>query len=435
MRRSAGFVLGTAYALSTAVCLAQSPDAAPPQTPATLTSRSTLVLVPALVRNSKGELVYGLRPDDFTLTDDGVPQKLHLEEDTGGEPLALAVVIEAGAAMRSSGWHPKTHGENPDRLRSLPTMVEAIAGGVKHQIAVVGFDSRPELELELTADPVDMADTIQQLDRGNTGDHGAAILDSLVFAVDLLRHAPAGYRRAILLVSETNDRGSKHTLDEALRAIGDSNTAIYSVAFSSGKTAASEYGNQQLPTKHSSRPPPDAMHQLLGAGIPSTGNPDSIAAQIVESLLFGVFLENPNPNPPHGCMGKDPTRDPALPAESVGSRLYNCLGQLAPPLAITRMAEIAATDGLRRNVPEAVAQLTGGEYLPFTDARSLESDLAAFANHVPNRYVLSFQPQSPHPGLHVVHLELKNARDRSINARTGYWADSTSEPAPGTLKP
>src|SRR5436309_15981217 len=107
------------------------------------------------------------------------------------------------------------------------------------------------------------------------------------------------------------------------------------------------------------------MHQLLGAGIPSTGTPDSIAAQIVESLLLGGSFENPNPNPPHGCMGKDPNRDPALPAESVGSRLYNCLSQLAPPLALTRMAEIAATDGLRRNVPETVAHLTGGEYLPF----------------------------------------------------------------------
>src|SRR5579859_7447084 len=66
----------------------------------TLSSRSTLVLVPALVRDKSksGQLVFTLTADDFVLTDDGVPQKLHLEEDTGGEPLALVVAIEGGGS-------------------------------------------------------------------------------------------------------------------------------------------------------------------------------------------------------------------------------------------------------------------------------------------------------------------------------------------------
>ena len=64
----------------------------------TLTTRSTLVLVPALVRNKAHALVFTLKADDFALTDDGVPQKLKLEQDTGGEPLALVVDIEGGGA-------------------------------------------------------------------------------------------------------------------------------------------------------------------------------------------------------------------------------------------------------------------------------------------------------------------------------------------------
>src|SRR5580698_9534493 len=83
--------------------LAQSPSEAPghelpSQTP-TLTSQSTLVLVPALVRdkNKAGTLVFTLTVDDFVLTDDGIPQKLHLEQHTGPTPLALGVNTEGGA--------------------------------------------------------------------------------------------------------------------------------------------------------------------------------------------------------------------------------------------------------------------------------------------------------------------------------------------------
>jgi hypothetical protein len=81
--------------------LAQQPAApsADSQT-TTLSSQSTLVLVPALVRNKNkaGQLIFTLTADDFVLTDDGIPQKLHLEQDTGGEPLALVVDIEGGGA-------------------------------------------------------------------------------------------------------------------------------------------------------------------------------------------------------------------------------------------------------------------------------------------------------------------------------------------------
>jgi hypothetical protein len=44
--------------------------------------RSDLVLVPALVRDKSGGLVHMLSANDFVPTDDGVAQKLKLEEET-----------------------------------------------------------------------------------------------------------------------------------------------------------------------------------------------------------------------------------------------------------------------------------------------------------------------------------------------------------------
>jgi len=394
---------------------------APEQQITTITTRSTLVVIPALVKTKSGGLVYTLTAKDFKLTDDGIEQPLILEEDNGGQPLALVVLIEADAANQSSGWHPESLGPPPDRLSTLATMIEALAGGVPHRIAVVGFDSRPKLLQDFTPDSDSVSSAINDftaLTGVDAGDHGAAILDSLGFAVDLLRRQPPQYRRAILLLSETNDRGSRLPLVDALRAISDTNTAIYSVAFSTGIAAASRYGHKELPTKNLHGQIPQA------AGAPEPNAPESIAVGIIQALTTGIAFGNPDPYPAKGCMGSDPADAP----QHKAAHVYGCLGQLAPPLTLAKMAAIAATDGLRRNMPETVARLTGGEYFKFTDAKSLERDLATISNHLPNRYVLSFQPQSPHPGPHAIQLHLRDRSNLTVTARTSYWADDDTTP-------
>ena len=67
----------------------------------------------------------------------------------------------------------------------------------------MAFDSRPSLIENFTTQIDAAASAIVALKQG---DNDAAILDSLGFAVGLLRDQPPEYRRAILLVSETLDR-------------------------------------------------------------------------------------------------------------------------------------------------------------------------------------------------------------------------------------
>jgi VWFA-related protein len=383
-----------------------------PETPQTslLSTRSTLVLAPALVRNKAGDLVFTLAANDFVLTDDGVPQKLTLEQDTGGEPLALVVVIEIGGAGA------RKFNEFSSIAPPLAPMLASIVGNVPHKVAVVAFDSQPTLLQNFTSDLDSAADAIASLTPDCTrqhhlencasplavhnvglGDNGAAILDTIGFSVDLLRSQPPEYRRAILLISETLDRGSHLKLEDALRAISDTNTVIYSIGYSTGKSEAAHYAARELPTQPG-----------------------------------GLWMENHHPNPPTGCMGKDPDPDPDA-THNKAIQAYDCLTQLVPPLALAKMAAIAATDSLKRNVPETVAHLTGGEYFKLTDAKTLERNLATISNHIPNRYVLSFQPQSPHPGLHAINLSLPNYSKLAVTARTSYWADpvaTSSNPPP-----
>ena len=263
-------------------------------------------------------------------------------------------------------------------------MLDSIVGGVPHKIAVVGYDSSPVLVTDFTPDTDAAASGIDALIKDDSGDNGAATLDSIGFSVDLLRKQPTEYRRAILLISETLDRGSKMSLDDALHAISDTNTAIYSIGFSSGVA--------------------DTMHETA-----KLSQPDK-------------------PGPAHGCMSRDPNDPNVNLNQNPASQAFDCLALLAPPLRLATIAYVAARDGLKRNIPESVAKLTGGEYFKFGSEKNLERDLHTISNHIPNRYILSFQPQSPHPGFHAIELKAPAYAGLEISARNGYWADITANP-------
>jgi VWFA-related protein len=366
--------------LLTRNAMAQSAPAAAssapmPQSPP-LRTQSNVVLVPALVRNAKGELVFTLNAGDFRITDDGIEQSLTLDEDTGNEPLALVVAVEIGAGGRTKLGN----------YRDLDAVLDAVVGAVPHRVAVVAFDSTPSLAQDFSPDVDVAAAALHDL---GPGDKGAAILDALKFSVDLLGRQTPDYRRAILLISETIDRSSQASMDDALRAISDTNTAIYSLSFSSGKANAAHYADRELP------------YHDDGAG--------------------NISFSNAHPGPAHGCMGKDPDPDATT---NKGGQAFDCLGLLVPPLALAKLAAIRAADAMQRNVPETVAQLTGGEYFQFENSRSLVRSLLTISNHVPNRYVLSFQPHSPHAGYHSVELKLKDHPGLEITARSSYWADT-----------
>ncbi len=344
-----------------------------PGTP-TLTVRSTLVLAPVLVKTKEGQVVFNLTADDFLLTDNGVPQNLTLVQDTDSQPLALAIVVETGGA---GALHLSDY-------KQLDAIVDALAGGAEHRVALIGFDSAAHL---LTPFAPDTATASGQLASLREGDQGAAILDGVVFAVEQLRAQPANYRRAILLLSETIDHGSKASLGEALRLISDTNTTMYSFAFSSTTAAVS--------------------HEASKVGQVSVGGWSGKAAE---------------PGPAHGCFSRE-----GADAEYQGhysKQVLDCISQLAPPLRLATMAFLASRNALRTNAAEAVAQLTGGEFFRFHNAKDLKPGLIAASNDVPNYYWLSFRPTSLTPGIHALHVEIRNRPRVILKSRAEYWMES-----------
>ena len=343
------------------VCMAQDSGAGQ----STVTVHSNLVMVPVFVNTKDGHVVFDLKADDFLLTDNGVPQLLTLEQDTDSEPLALAIVVETGGA---GARHLIDY-------RELDSILDALIGNIEHRVAVIGFDGTPHLIVPFTTKTEDASNALATL---SEGDHDATILDAVAFAVARLREQPSRYRRTILLLSETIDQGSKTTLNDALRLVSDTNTAIYSFGFSSTRSAVSHEASK---------------------------------------------LSSNDPGPEHGCFSR--TGADSEYEGHYSKQVLDCISQLAPPLRLASMTFLTARNALRTNTAVSLAQLTGGEFFHFRDAKDLKAGLIALSNDIPSYYVLSFRPANPTPGLHALHVATKRRPQYAAKYRREYWVDDT----------
>ena len=225
-----GFLLYVAtivLAPATPALAQQLPPVEPPQPmpipqgeSANLRVSTTEVLVPTLVEKRGGGILYGLKAGDFALEDNGVPQKIRVQEEMDTAPVALVVAVEEGGASVLEF----------DKLAKMGPLLDVFLTDPRSQVALVGFDSVPHLLEDYTHNGDQVNADLQRL---QPGDGGAAILDTVNYAVMLLETQPKDFRRVLLLISEERDRGSKHTKPaQLIQKIGESDVLVLSVSFS-----------------------------------------------------------------------------------------------------------------------------------------------------------------------------------------------------------
>jgi hypothetical protein len=180
-----------------AACAAQEP---------TFRSESNLVLVPALVKDGEGNIVYGLSSKDFVVEVDGVEQEARLDESVEAAPVSLVITVQTGRRA------PREF----SRMPGLGAMLDPLLARPGAKAALIEFDGAVHMTRNFTGD----ADAIRHdLDNLEGGDGGAVILDAVQSAVKLLNSTPVGHRRVLLLISETRDQGSKTAeLDDVIAA-------------------------------------------------------------------------------------------------------------------------------------------------------------------------------------------------------------------------
>jgi VWFA-related protein len=301
----------------------------------TLRSQSNIVLVPALVKDQQGGIVYGLQTKDFIVEDDGVEQPVRLDEVPEGQPISLVVAIQRGR---------RAYAEFP-RMQGLKSMLDPLFTLGTARVAVVEFDSEVDLTRNFTKDATLVEDDLRNLQRG---DDGVRILDAVEYSVKLLKNEPEDHLRVLLLISETRDHGSHAKIDDTVAAIGQSNAVMYALAFS------------------------PSLSNILDTG------------------------RGTNKNEEH------------------------------PTIDFLDLAYRTA-QAMRKNIPSTIASMTGGDYELFATRKKFEVRVNDFTNHLHSRYLLSFAPKNPHPGLHQIRVRLKGATEDTVLARSSYWAEGTKQ--------
>ncbi len=202
-----------------AVARAQEPE---PTT--TLRLNSNLVLVPAQVQTKSGEMLYALKPEQFRLEDNGVPQTIRLDDDVDALGLSLAVVVQCSRAAYAQF----------DRMRGLESLVEDLTGGPQDKVALISYGTEIELLTGFTNAPDKLRKAYGDLEPCED-EKDALTLDAVEYANRLFAKLPATTRRAILLVGETRDHGSKAKPAEVVADLSRSNTVVDAVSFNPGK--------------------------------------------------------------------------------------------------------------------------------------------------------------------------------------------------------
>jgi VWFA-related protein len=295
----------------------------------TLRVTTTEVLVPTLVEKKGGGILYGLKPSDFVLEDNGVPQKIKVQPEMDTAPVALVVAVEQGGVSVLEF----------DKLARLGPLLDVFLSDPRSQVALVGFDSEPQLIQDFTHSGDQVNTELTQLE---PGDGGAAILDTVNYGVTLLESQPKEYRRVLLLISEERDHGSKHTKPvELIRMIGQSDVLVLSVSFS---PALAELG-----------------HDVKDSG-------ENRTMSMVSALVMAV-------------------------------------------------------KAFEKNVAKEVATESGGEYTTFVGDKRFEARVMTAARDARNRYLITFSPSDPTPGLHTIRVKTALDYGARIVARANYWAE------------
>ena len=221
------------------------PVSSPPvQTqPATVLSvQVNVVNVLATVWDKHGKIVNNLTKDDFTLTEDGRPQTTHYFTRETDLPLTLGLLVDTSMSQRRV-----LDQERSASHTFLDQMVRA-----QDRAFIIQFDREVELLQDLTAShekletalgslttPQFMRSSADPSDQGSdtgrgSGRHhmggGTLLYDAVYLASDELMKKQQG-RKALIVLSDGVDRGSKESLETAVSTAERADTAVYSILY------------------------------------------------------------------------------------------------------------------------------------------------------------------------------------------------------------
>ncbi|MEQ1644320.1 MAG: VWA domain-containing protein [Pyrinomonadaceae bacterium] len=176
-----------------------------------------LVSVPVVVSDRNGRYVPNLTRDDFTIIQDGVPQRIDFFA-TNEEPLTLALLIDTSQSTRP------VLDDIKDSARSLVKLLRP-----HDRAMIVAFDYTTHVLCTLTSDTRELRKAIDQAEipRGIVG----TTLREAAFQTIENIFRPIKGRKAVIILTDGKDFGSRIAADDLLNSLEESDTLVYSVMF------------------------------------------------------------------------------------------------------------------------------------------------------------------------------------------------------------
>jgi VWFA-related protein len=336
-----------------------------------------VVNVLATVRNKQGQLVNNLTKDDFKLDEDGRPQTIRYFARVTDLPLTLGLLVDTSLSQRRVLEQERT---------ASYTFLEDLLREWKDKAFVVHFDSEVELLQDLTSSRPKLEAALQKLEvpsrdqsqgGGPTPAHmggGTLLYDAVFLASDELMSKQQG-RKAIIILSDGVDQGSKVSLNRAIEAAQRSDTLVYTILFADPQAYNNSAGN------------PGGRHGgsvgFPGGGYPGGGYPGG-------GRHGGGY---PGGGYPGGGGG----------AGGGGGRSQG------------------HADG--KAVMQRLAQQTGGRFYEVSKKESIEQTYTSIGEELRNQYSLGFTPdQADSEGGYHKILVTTTQKDSTVQARDGYYS-------------
>jgi VWFA-related protein len=338
-----------------------------------------VVTLPVTVRDKHGKIVRDQTKDDFTLSEDSRPQTIKYFSQDTNLPLTLGLLVDTSRSQ--------TNVLEAERTASRSFFDQMLAQE-KDKAFLIHFDYQVELLQDLTSSrqklqaALDLLKTPSDRDHSNdpnssgdsgsgSGSHhggGTQLYDAVFLASNELMKKQPG-RKAIVILSDGVDRGSKTYLNGAIEAAQRADTVVYSVYFAE-------------PHHNEGQQPGHGMGRGGGGGWPGGG---------------GGWPGGGGGYPGGGGSGRGG-------------------GQRHP--------EEPRTDG--KKILERISKETGGRFFEVTKKETVDSIYGSIVEELRTQYSMGYTPDkdSTPTGYHHITLAVKGKeKDMTVQTRDGYYAD------------
>jgi len=205
-----------------------------------------VVNVLATVRDKHGQIVITLGKDDFELEQDGRPQTITYFTRETDLPLTLGLLVDTSGSQRRV----------LDQERSAShSFLDNMLREDKDKAFVIHFDREVELLQDLTSSRQKLEKALDLLgapqlvrDRGadggtrsHYGGGGTLLYDAVYLASEEVVKKQQG-RKALIVLSDGVDRGSKETLVDAIMSAQRADTVVYSILFADEQQEQGPFG-------------------------------------------------------------------------------------------------------------------------------------------------------------------------------------------------